>query len=359
MAQKDLGYVELEWTCPVCRTRNPGLRQTCANCGAPQPKDVKFETPAQADLITDADKLKHAKAGPDIHCPYCGARNPADAKTCKQCGGDLTQGAARTAGQVVGAFQTGPSGPVVCTTCGTPNPPTAYNCIKCGAPLAKAKPPVTPQPAVAAPPSKSCLGIIGIAVVLLIAAGVAFAMLSFRTTAVVGKVTAVKWTRTITVEGLVPTQHSAWRDEIPGGATLDQCRPAVRYTQDTPTQNSREVCGTPYTLDQGNGTGKVVQDCKYEVYADRCSYTVNEWRSVDTLVLNGSGFSPKWPVANLAAQQRTGERSEGYQCVIEANDKTYTYTPKSFDDYQRCQVGSRWQLQVNSFGSIMSLAPAQ
>ncbi len=358
MTQKNLGYVELEWTCPVCRTRNSGLRQTCANCGAPQPKDVQFETPAQAELIKDAAEIKRAEIGPDIHCPYCGARNPADAKTCHQCGGDLTTGTARAAGQVLGAYQTTPAAKIICSNCGTENSPVAANCIKCGAPPAKAKPqPTPPIAATLAPTSRSCLGVAGIVILLLIAGAIAFATLSSRTTAVVGIVQQAKWTRTITVEGLVPVQASNWRDAIPSGAEIGQCRPAIRSMQDTPTANSREVCGTPYTVDTGTGIGKVVQDCRYEVYADRCTYTVHEWRPVDTRVLNGSGYSPQWPVANLAGQQRSGARNEDYQCIINANDKTYTYTPQNFDDYRRCQVGSHWQLQVNSFGSIMSLAP--
>ncbi len=359
MTQKNLGYVELEWTCPVCRTRNSGLRQTCANCGAPQPKDVQFETPAQAELIKDAAEIKRAELGPDIHCPYCGARNPADAKACHQCGGDLTTGKARAAGQVLGAFQTTPAANVICPNCGTANSATAANCIKCGASLPKAKSQPTPQPAPAAQTSRSCLVIGGIVILCLIIGAIAFATLSFRTTAVVGTVQQAKWTRTIAVEGLVPVQSSDWRDEIPRDAEIGQCRPAVRTTQDTPTANSREVCGTPYTVDTGTGIGKVVQDCRYEVYADRCTYTTHEWRTVDTLVLNGSGYSPQWPVANLAAQQRSGARNEDYQCIINANDQTYTYKSQNFTDYQRCQVGSRWQLQVNSFGSIMSLAPTK
>jgi hypothetical protein len=359
MAQKTIGYVELEWTCPVCHTRNSGLRQTCANCGAPQPKDSQFETPAQTELIKDADEIKRAEVGPDIHCPYCGARNAADAKACHQCGGDLTKGIARAAGQVLGAYQTTPAANIICANCGTANLPTAANCIKCGAALAKSKPQPTPQPVTSAPTSRSCLVIVGIIILLVIVGAIAFATLSFRTKAVVGTVQQAKWTRTISIEGIVPVHASSWRDEIPNNAEIEQCRLEVRSTQDTPTRNSREVCGTPYTVDTGTGIGKVVQDCKYEVYADRCTYTVHEWRPVDTLVLNGAGYSPQWPVATLGAQQRTGARNEAYQCIISASDQTYTYTPQNFEEYRRCQVGSRWELQVNSFGSIMSLAPAQ
>jgi hypothetical protein len=30
MAEKELGYVELEWRCPSCGNRNPGSAKKCA-----------------------------------------------------------------------------------------------------------------------------------------------------------------------------------------------------------------------------------------------------------------------------------------------------------------------------------------
>src|SRR5215216_4444419 len=114
MATKELGYVELEWTCPRCQTRNPGTQTTCGGCGAPQPADVKFEAPVGGELLKDQEKIQRAKSGPDIQCAFCGTRNPADAKVCRQCGADLTQGKTREAGQVVGAFHSGPAPQVAC-----------------------------------------------------------------------------------------------------------------------------------------------------------------------------------------------------------------------------------------------------
>ena len=78
MTKKSLGYVELEWTCPNCETRNPGPHKFCNGCGAPQPEDVEFEQPIEEKLITDAEQIARAQAGPDLHCPYCEARNPGD-----------------------------------------------------------------------------------------------------------------------------------------------------------------------------------------------------------------------------------------------------------------------------------------
>ena len=61
MTQKELGYVELEWTCKHCGTINPGMKRVCTNCGAPISQDDKFELPDQQELITDKAKLDEAK----------------------------------------------------------------------------------------------------------------------------------------------------------------------------------------------------------------------------------------------------------------------------------------------------------
>ncbi len=73
MTQQELGYVELEWTCANCGTRNPGTRKHCASCGAAQPKDVKFELPAQQELIKDEAKFKLPPSVP-IFCVRTAAR---------------------------------------------------------------------------------------------------------------------------------------------------------------------------------------------------------------------------------------------------------------------------------------------
>ena len=93
MPRESLGYVKLEWTCPNCGGRNPGPEKTCLSCGSPQPEDVQFEEAPDKELIQDEKELERAKAGPDIHCGFCGTRNPAGTLECSQCGADLVHGA--------------------------------------------------------------------------------------------------------------------------------------------------------------------------------------------------------------------------------------------------------------------------
>ena len=77
MVRKTLGYVELEWTCPQCGSRDPGPQKVCANCSAAQPAQVEFH-----GRLNKTDRgtkeIDRAKAGPDVHCAFCGARNPAE-----------------------------------------------------------------------------------------------------------------------------------------------------------------------------------------------------------------------------------------------------------------------------------------
>ena len=122
MTKKSLGYVELEWTCPNCGAKNLGMAKLCRGCGAAQPAHIEFEQAAEEKLIEDEAKLAQAAAGPDVHCAYCGARNPAGSATCQRCGGDLTGAGARGTGQVLGAHRAGPAAPVRCPACGNENP---------------------------------------------------------------------------------------------------------------------------------------------------------------------------------------------------------------------------------------------
>src|SRR5574341_246645 len=132
--RRTVGYVENEWTCPSCNTRNKGSSKTCENCGAPQPENAQFELGADQKLVTDAEKIKAAQAGADIHCAYCGTRNPATAEVCIQCGADLKEGKAREAGRIMQAPDVQPL-TIKCDNCGTENPSSNAVCFKCGSPL--------------------------------------------------------------------------------------------------------------------------------------------------------------------------------------------------------------------------------
>lgn len=355
MAKESLGYVRLEWTCPACGRRNPGPVKVCAGCGAPQPEDVQFEQAARETLITDEAEIRQAKAGPDVHCAYCGTRNPAGATRCSQCLADLSEGTARSRGQVVGAFRQKRAADIACPACNSLNPATARICSQCGANLVRPEPAADAGPVATARKRRNPVGFIVLGAIVLVVAFFFFLLL--RTDETVGIVRNVSWTRSIRVESLAPVTYEGWRDDIPAGAVIGECRLELSHTQDEPAENAERVCGTPYTVDQGSGFGEVVQDCEYQVYADRCEYTVEEWQEIDVASATGNNFSPTWPQLQLDAGERAGEQEEEYEVVFDADGRTYTYTTNDATEFARFQIGSRWILHVNSFNAVVSVEP--
>lgn len=356
MAEKTLGYVELEWTCKRCGTKNPGTQKTCSNCGAAMEEKDQFELPAQQELITDEAKLAQADKGPDVHCPYCGARNPAGTQACAQCGGDLTDAQVRQKGQVLGAYTTQPAAKVNCPACGTPNLPNAARCQNCGASLAKEpKPAVAPTPQRAGKPNKTLLILASVFIVVLCLGGILYLVLAGRSEAQPAVVQSVQWERSIAILGEQPVEREGWQDEIPAEAEMGTCSEKFRYTQSEPAPGAEEVCGTPYTVDQGSGIAKVVQDCEYRIYDDWCSYTQLEWVVVDTESLQGGDTNPVWPSLQLGAEQRQGESNESYTVIFLSEGETYTYQIDNPNEFSRFVPGSEWTLEVNTFGAITDI----
>lgn len=364
MAKKQVGYVELEWTCPTCATRNPGSRKVCLNCGNPQPDDVKFETPVQATVVAREDAAAAAMAaqvaaGPDVHCPYCGARNPATAKVCVQCSAALDGAQKRQAGENLGALQSGPVADVTCHVCGAKNAATGTVCTRCGSPLRRRQ--EKQQAGAPAPLPKperggvAILWIVGGAV-LLVAVVMLIWWLGFRSEQVRAVAREAHWARTIAVDALLPVQRQAWADELPGDVQPQRCEEVLRYTSAEVVAGGVEVCGEPYTVDTGTGVGEVYQDCEYQVYDQMCTYEALAWMPFDTVVSEGLGFAPQWPVVGLSPERRIASRSERYQCVVEAGGQAYTFD-LSPEEYGMCSSGAEWALEVNKLGSVLNASP--
>ena len=390
MVKKTLGYVELEWTCSQCGTRNPGPQKACTSCGSPQSKRVEFDQAPEEKLLTDKEEIARAKAGPDVHCAFCGARNPAGAERCTQCNADLGEAQARESGRVLGAHRSGAAAPVKCPKCGAENPGTAKRCSQCNSALSAVRSAASkaPSPRKAARPSSRrktsrssrktkartsaasksqgkgagnlilILFLIGFSLAVLCGC-VMFVLSQIPAKQTIGVVESVSWERRIEIEELGNVTHEDWRDEIPSDARIGTCREKYRRTQDSPAPNATEVCGTPYTVDTGTGHGEVVQDCEYEVYDDWCQYTVRDWKKVDTEISRGDDLRPYWPDPYLSRDQREGERDESYKVVLDADGERYTYHPRDEADFRRCQIGTRWSLTINVLGNIKSMEPAQ
>jgi hypothetical protein len=356
MAKKTIGYIELEWTCPNCGSKNPGMKKSCGSCGSPQPESVQFEVGQKRDLITDAQKAANAAKGADIHCPFCNTRNAADASVCIQCGGDLKEGHRRQSGRVLSGAPIGENTPLKCPNCGALNP-SGNTCSACGALLVKAQSPEQAQ--AVAPTAKPTVFrpwmLLPIAAILMLCC-VVVGFLFFRTTAQTGVVQTIQWQRVIAIEEQREVTKEAWRDELPGDARVLSCQQAYRSRQENPVAGAKEVCSTEL-VDEGSGAAKVVETCFYEVYADYCKYQALEWQKVDQMVAQGSEIQPYWPQVNPANGQREGERTETYTANFETKDGIKQFTTSNATLFAQLQPGSQWTLSVNTLGAVVEVSP--
>lgn len=361
---KQVGYVELEWTCPTCGKRNGGSVKVCPSCGAPQPASANFEMPEQATVVATGDAAaaqiaKTVAAGPDVQCPFCGARNSATATACHQCQAPLQGAQARAQGKSLGALPSGAPASIKCHVCGAANAGSAQQCTKCGAPLQRRAASTqigAPAPLPAPQHGGVALWWLGGIGVLVIATVAILAWLGLRSQSYTAVVEGARWERTIAVLGYVPVQQRAWQDEVPEGAEVLACRDELYGTSDTPVDGGREVCGTPYTVDTGTGYGNVMQDCEYQVFAPMCSYETMQWQIVTTAVASGEGFSPQWPQVASAPDRKPGDRSERFMCDVQVDGKDYSFA-LSADEYAQCVPASRWRVELNGLGGVVAAEP--
>ena len=350
--RRTVGYIQNEWICPNCDTRNKGGVKTCENCGAPQPENVQFELPSEQKLVKDEEQIKAARGGADIHCPFCGTRNPASAKTCSQCGGDLVEGKAREAGRVMQAPP--PQQKVVkCDNCGIENPGSNAVCSNCGSPLPKVsnlqaapmKPAAGPRPAMplAAPKKTNWLLIGGILAALAICCIAAVALFA-PSRSVEATVVDVHWETSVPVQEIQAVSHSNEAGSPPSDAYNVSCY-----------DDSRDVC-EQRTIDRGNGYSEVVEECHTETQ-QYCSYTVDEWTTIQTYPLEGNDLRPIYDSPTIAGDQRLGNASEDLTVVFSTPNGEETYSPSSVSEFQQYSIGSTWTLRMNAIGSVVSVEP--
>ena len=353
MARKrTLGYIQNEWTCPNCQTRNKGSVKTCENCGAPQPENVQFELPSEQKFVTDEASINAAKAGSDIHCPFCGTRNPATAKTCSQCGGDLLEGKARESGRLMQAPAAQPK-LVKCDNCGTDNPSSNAVCSNCGSPLPKIGVPVQAlqgAPGIgagklAAPKKTNWLLIGGILAAVAICCVALAALFWLPSKSVQATVVDVHWQTFVPLQEIRPVDYNNEAGSPPSDAYNVACH-----------NESRDVCEQK-TIDKGNGYSEVVEECHTETQ-QYCSYTVDEWTTIQTYSLDGNDLQPVYEDPSISSGQRLGQESEDLTVTFStANGEQETYSPGTVSEFQQFSVGSTWTLKMNALGSVVDVEP--
>ena len=350
MARKSKGFVELEWTCPNCENRNRGSEKTCASCGAPQPDDVQFEAPSEKKFVADDKASELKKRGADIHCGFCGTRNPSTAETCSQCGGNLSEGAARQAGREIDMSTKVPE-KVTCSNCEAENPGTNANCKECGAPLPRAAKPVPATPASVAvadaaargarkKPNWKILGAIG-AALLVCCAAIAFLFLA-PSSSVQATVTDVHWQTSVPVQEIRAVDYDNKRGSPPSDAYNVSCR-----------DESEEICEEK-TIDRGDGFAEVVEECHTET-EQYCDYTVDEWDTIQTYTLEGSDNFPVYEQPSISSDQRLGNESSELNVFFDTEKGPKSYTPDDVSEFQQFQPGSTWTLSLNALGGVVGV----
>ena len=101
------------------------------------------------------------------------------------------------------------------------------------------------------------------------------------------------------------------------------------------------------------------QDCEYQIYKEYCDYSSLSWQVAAPLVLEGRDFTPQWPETRFGEDQRESERSEQYVVTFQTENGPVRYQVPKLQDFQQFVQGSKWILEVNSRGDVISAQPAQ
>jgi len=153
----------------------------------------------------------------------------------------------------------------------------------------------------------------------------------------------VRWETAVPVQEIQAVNHSDERGSPPSDAYNVSCR-----------NDSQEVCEQK-TIDKGNGYSEVVEECHTET-EQYCSYTMDEWQTVQTYTLDGNDLQPIYEDPNISSDQRLGDESEELTVTFTTeNGEQETYSPGTVSEFQQFTVGSTWKLKMNALGGIVSV----
>jgi zinc finger protein len=351
------------WDCPACgRKRNRGPAKFCGGCGAPRGADVKFYLPEDARVVTAADELARAAAGPDWTCAYCQGDNPADAAFCSGCGASKD---------------------------GKPRQVVDYRGEAPAAGPSETPPATPPQTLTSAPPpprsgklKKGC----GIGCLSLLAL-IALAWFLGRPREAELAVAGFRWERAIQVEQMRTMEEGAWEGEVPAGARPIAGTRKVHHVDKIQTGTERKTrtvteqvqVGTERvkvgTRDKGNGYFEDVYESRpvYEsrshqesydepVYRDQpvyrtwVRYEVDKWFPLREEKLVREDRAPAWPTIQLSARERDGARRDLYQVIFRGADgKPHVYKAPNEAEWRRFEPGRTYRVKVWPSGEIESV----
>jgi hypothetical protein len=157
-----------------------------------------------------------------------------------------------------------------------------------------------------------------------------------------GTVTDIHWQTDVPVQEVRAVDHNNEQGSPPSDAYDVSCH-----------DESKDVCEQK-TIDKGNGYSEVVEDCHTETQ-QYCSYTVDEWQTIQTYSLEGNDLQPIYDDPNLASGQRIGNETVEFTVTFSTEDGEKTYSPDSLSEYQQFDIGTTWTLKMNLVGGIVSV----
>ena len=310
--EESQGFFEMLWDCDHCDTR--GLlaksQRYCANCGGPQNPDKRYFPKEGEQVRVDG----HQFEGADRTCPACSAPQSAKAKNCTHCGSPL-DGSAEVRGV--------------------------------------ATPSAGPAPRPARKRRRIWPWLIGLAVIL--AGGIWFRCIRTQEAQVV--VTGHSWKRVIAIEEYNDRNEEAWRDQLPGDASLTSCYDKERSRRQV---EDGEECHTE-RRDKKDGTFEQVKKCqpKYRsepVMGSWCRFSSRRWRAVDEARLSGTGMTPAWPTGSLPPATATptyGSRRQGQRTeTLTLEFKGHGTCDVSDATWRKYTDNQRLKVEVHSSGDV-------
>ena len=318
---------EMLWNCAACGTT--GLlgksQRRCPNCGSPQDEKKRYFPKPGEEVAVHGHRFE----GADWSCGACTTPNGTAAAFCQNCGNP----------------QEGNKSAVL----------QSDRILKEGALIDNKPKPLLPPKAV-----RSKLPILiaaGLAVV-----GVVVAVLLLVKKDVTVDVMEHVWTRSIGIERYDAVHESAWCDSLPMGAynvSRSREQRSTRQIADGQECHDRQK-------DQGDGTFKVVNECKTKyksepVYDDKCRYDVDRWHNVRTETARGGLTQPvTWPPVRLAGHgsgrgaEREGKRPEAFTLQLrDAKSGTQHDCDYGEAKWRSVPDRSRHALQVRLLGTAV------
>lgn len=281
------GVYEMLWDCCYCGTKQllGKTHRFCPSCGAPQDANARY-FPSEDQKIAVHD---HVYVGVDKICSGCQSPNAGNAEFCGQCGAPLTD-AARAKLQ-----SSQPSKPV--PTINQPEIPKWVNSLNNN--------PKSDSPS----SNRYKTPLIVVIITAIIGGVIAF----FWTKDATIVLTAHRWEREIKIENFAPRTKADWCNQLPKDSHHISRTSKVRSHKQVA---DGEECSSR-NVDQGDGTFRQEQVCKPKyrnepVYDEYCTYTVDRWEYLRSIIAKNHDKNPIWPSLQLANQEREGQRLATY-----------------------------------------------